>query len=168
MRNKLKRIWKNINKTGRKFFVLNLQYLQFGQDGWRSKTFFMKICLRWTCSQIFRKFSYWETLFWMMLNTAYAHLKTLSNNIYTRKSSSTDIYLFKVSNRNTEKNCEICLKLIVKTPERLSTFFIVNFGHISPLFLLFCCWLRVPLYQIIKAEITYGAITDRCAKIWVK
>ena len=28
-----------------------------------------------------------------------------------------DIYLFKVSNRNNRTRCEICLKLIIKTPE---------------------------------------------------
>ena len=28
------------------------------------------------------------------------------------------IYLFKVSNRNTRKRCEICSKLTIKTPER--------------------------------------------------
>ena len=44
-------------------------------------------------------------------------------------------YLFKVINRNTKKKCEICSKLIIKTPERhqwrLSGVFIVNFEHIS-------------------------------------
>ena len=29
-----------------------------------------------------------------------------------------NIYLFKVSNRNGRKSCEICLKLTIKTPER--------------------------------------------------
>ena len=28
------------------------------------------------------------------------------------------IYLFKVNNRNTRTRCEICSKLIIKTPER--------------------------------------------------
>ena len=45
-------------------------------------------------------------------------------------SSSTNIYLFKASNSNTSK-------LTVKTPERLSIVFIVNFRHISYLFLVF-------------------------------
>ena len=50
----------------------------------------------------------------MMLNTAFAHLQNLSYNVYTRKSSTTNIqnhiqitfkniYLFKINNRNTEK-----------------------------------------------------------------
>ena len=43
------------------------------------------------------------------------------------------IYLFKVNDRNRTR-CEICLKLIIKTPEqrqwRLSGVFIVNFEHI--------------------------------------
>ena len=50
------------------------------------------------------------------------------------------IYLFKVNNTN-RKRCEICSKLTIKTPERRqwrhSGVFIVNFEHISPLFLVF-------------------------------
>ena len=49
------------------------------------------------------------------------------------------IYLFKVNNKNTKKGCKICSKL-TKTPERRhwrrSHVFIVNFEHISQLFLL--------------------------------
>ena len=52
-----------------------------------------------------------------------------------------NIYLFKVNNRNTRKSCEICLKLTIKTLEqrywRRSEVFIVNFEHISHLFLVF-------------------------------
>ena len=50
-----------------------------------------------------------------------------------------NIYLFKVNNRSSMKKCEICLKLTRKTPERhqwrRSGVFIVNFKHISHLFL---------------------------------
>ena len=57
------------------------------------------------------------------------------------KSYPASMYLFKVNNRNTRKMCEICAKLTMKTPERLqncrSGVFIVNFEHISHLFLLF-------------------------------
>ena len=49
------------------------------------------------------------------------------------------IYFFKVSNRNTRKRCEICSKLTIATQEqhqsRHSSVFIVNFEHISHLFL---------------------------------
>ena len=57
-----------------KKFLPNLQHFQFRQDGW--KTFFIKISWMWTCSQIFRKFSYWENvlLFWITLHEAFAHL----------------------------------------------------------------------------------------------
>ena len=41
-----------------------------------------------------------------------------------------DIYLFKVNNRNTRTRCEICSKLTIKTPERRSGVFIVNFENI--------------------------------------
>ena len=50
-------------------------------------------------------------------------------------------YLFKVNNRNTRSNCEICSKLTVKTTKqrhwRRSGVFIVNFEHISHLVLVF-------------------------------
>ena len=48
-------------------------------------------------------------------------------------------YLLKVNNRNTRKRCEKCLK-IIKTPERRHCrrcVFIVNFEHISQIFLIF-------------------------------
>ena len=52
-----------------------------------------------------------------------------------------NICLFKFNNRNTRKKYEICSKLTIKTPERRhwcrSRVFIVNFEHISPLFLVF-------------------------------
>ena len=52
-----------------------------------------------------------------------------------------NIYLFKVNNRNIRKRYDICSKLTIKTPERRhwrrSGVFIVNFEHISYLFLMF-------------------------------
>ena len=52
-----------------------------------------------------------------------------------------DMYMFKVSKRNTRTRCEICSKLTIKTPERhqsrRSGVFIVNFEHISHLTLRF-------------------------------
>ena len=49
--------------------------------------------------------------------------------------------MFKVNNRNTRKRCKICSKLTIKTPERhhwrRSGVFIVNFQHISDLFIVF-------------------------------
>ena len=35
-----------------------------------------------------------------------------------RKGYPANIYLLKVTNRNTSKRCEICLKLTIKAPER--------------------------------------------------
>ena len=52
-----------------------------------------------------------------------------------------NIYLFKFNNKNTRKRCEMCLKLTIKTRERCqwrrSGVFIVNFWHVSHLFLVF-------------------------------
>ena len=70
----------------------------------------------------------------MMLNKASAYLYILGNDIYTGRNSSKNIYLFIVNNSNTRKGCEICSKLTIKSPERRSTVFIVNFEHISYLF----------------------------------
>ena len=46
-----------------------------------------------------------------------------------------NIYLFKVNNWNTRKKCKTCWKLAIKRPERRFGVFIVNFEHISYLFL---------------------------------
>ena len=46
-------------------------------------------------------------------------------------------YMFKVNNRNTRAKCEICPKLTIKTQERRSSVFFVNFEHISHLVLVF-------------------------------
>ena len=50
-------------------------------------------------------------------------------------------YMFKVNNRNTRTRCDICSKLTIKIPERChwgrSGIFIVNFEHISHLFVVF-------------------------------
>ena len=47
----------------------------------------------------------------------------------------TGSYMFKVNNRNTRTNCEICSRLTIKTPERRHCrgfgVFIVDFEHIS-------------------------------------
>ena len=58
-----------------------------------------------------------------------------------RKTTPIIIYLFKVNNKRTKKECEISSKLTIKTQERLSIIFIVNFGHNSHFFQCFCCWL---------------------------
>ena len=35
-------LWKNVSKKGKKFFVPDLQYCQFEQDGWKNRIFFRK------------------------------------------------------------------------------------------------------------------------------
>ena len=57
------------------------------------------------------------------------------NNLLTKGLFSDDragIYLFKVSNGNARKKCEICSKLIIEAPAwRCSGAFIVSFQQIS-------------------------------------
>ena len=80
---------------------------------------------------------HWDDCVWSFLIS----LVTI-NNIFTA-----NIYLFRVKNRNTRKRCKMCSKLTIKTPVPewchwcRSGFLIVNFEHISLLFLCFCCWL---------------------------
>ena len=45
------------------------------------------------------------------------------------KSYPTNIYLFKVNNRNTKKSCEICSKLIIKTVVLVSFLLTFNIFH---------------------------------------
>ena len=45
--------------------------------------------------------------------------------------------MFTVNYRNTRAMCEICSKLTIKPPERRHGVSIVNFEHISHLFLVF-------------------------------
>ena len=60
---------------------------------------------------------------------------------FRRKSYPTDIFLFKVNDRNIRTMGEICSKLTIKTPERRnwrrSSVFIVNFEQISQIVLVF-------------------------------
>ena len=61
-------------------------------------------------------------------------------NFY-HKTTPAGNYMFKVNNRNIRIRCGICSKLTIKIPERRqwrrSGIFIVNFEHISHLFLVF-------------------------------
>ena len=75
--------------------------------------------------QYFKDFRRWQRA---LVNLIKKLLLTLAN-----------IYLSIVNNRNTRKRCEIYSKLTIKIPERRhwrrSDVFIVNFEHISLLFL---------------------------------
>ena len=55
------------------------------------------------------------------------------NSYYESADFPAGIYLLKVNNRNNRARCELCLKLTIKTPERIHC--IVNFEHIPHLFL---------------------------------
>ena len=83
-----------------------------------------------------------------------------------------------MNNSNTRKRREICSKLVIMSPQRRSTVFIVNFEYISYLFTLFSSvstvgfeqlnvfW--VPLYQFINVGLLTAASANRCTKILVK
>ena len=44
------------------------------------------------------------------------HVKALFTK--NMKWNPANVYLFKFNNKNTRKSCKLCLKLIIKTPER--------------------------------------------------
>ena len=57
------------------------------------------------------------------------------NSYYESADFPAGIYLLKVNNRNNRARCELCLKLTIKTPERIHC--IVNFEHVPHFFLVF-------------------------------
>ena len=62
----------------------------------------------------------------------------LKRTIVKKNTSQLSFTCSKSINRNTRKRCETCSKLTIKTPERRrrrSGVFIVNYEHISHLFL---------------------------------
>ena len=102
----------------------------------------------------------------MMLNKASPYLYILGNDIYTgKKTPWQPFYLFILNNNDTRKSSEIYSKLTIKSPQRRSIVFTVNFEHTSYIFTTFSivstvgleqvnvCW--VPPFQFINAEITY-------------
>ena len=65
-------------------------------------------------------------------------------------------YMFKVNFRNTRTRCEICSKLLIKTPERCrrhSGVFIVNSEHILHLVLVF-------LLLTLNMQISTGSVDN--------
>ena len=58
--------------------------------------------------------------------------------IFTQERAPRETFTYSKSIIETLKKSEICLRLTM-TPERLFVLFIVKFGHISLLFLVFCC-----------------------------
>ena len=52
---------------------------------------------------------------WLKYNDFREEHKLISSSSFNIRSK---IYLFKVTNRDTRKRCEICSKLTIKTPER--------------------------------------------------
>ena len=67
----------------------------------------------------------------------YSLFRLLNDNIETLAGN----YIFKLNNRNTRTRSKMCSKLTIKTPEQChwcrSGVSIVNFEHISHLFLVF-------------------------------
>ena len=72
------------------------------------------------------------------------------------------IYLFKVHNRNTRKRRESCSKLTIKTLDRrCSDVFIINFEHISRLFLVYLL-LTLNKQMLARIKILTGSSIHNC------
>ena len=134
----------------------------------------MKISWRWTCSQIFRKFRRLESAKYSICSSLDFENR-LWEIIFTQERAQRQTFTYLKSTIETlKKKCENYSKLTIKTPERLSTLLIVNFGHNSLLFLVSCCWLWTskcllgPTLSIYKRWNNTVAITDLCTKILVK
>ena len=87
----------------------------------------------WKCCSLKLHFILWQPL---------RDLASFPSNIYLLKVNKiTYIYLFWVNKRKNRKRCEICSKLIIKTPDQRhwhrSGVFIIRFEQISHLSLLF-------------------------------
>ena len=80
------------------------------------------------------------TLWYLVVTTRWYILRKPASDSY-RSAYPANIYMFKANNRNHRKGCGICSKLTAKKAEQrqwtLSGFFIVNFEHISHLFIMF-------------------------------
>ena len=99
--------------------------------------------------KVTKKCSYWK----LLVSVKKAWGQQSSECIYLAMHTifAAGSHMFKVNNRNTRVSCEICSKLIIKTPERrqwlLSGFFIVNFEdiwHLGRLFLLLSLTMELP------------------------
>ena len=82
------------------------------------------------------KFTEWSSAFTTPLRVIHPLTQQLNIPEQENRRNPANIYLFKFDNRNIRKMCEICSKLTIKTPGR-SDVFIINFEHISHLFLAF-------------------------------
>ena len=83
---------------------------------------------------------------------------------YLISNTQANILLFKFNKRNARNRFEICSKLTIKTPERRqsrSGFFIVNFKHVSYLFVVF---LLLTLNEIVETKLKR---TNKDASKWV-
>ena len=112
----------------------------------------------------------WLPTLWWISGTYNFHWTNIWQNVYPA-----NIYLFKVNIRNTRKRCEICSKLMIKTPERrqwrrfgvsivnfdvvLVFFFFVNCEYIWHHFLVF------PLLTLNKQNVSW---VTPCNKWFVK
>ena len=107
--------------------------------------FFSLKCSELRCKQLRTHFFFFPNIFWIICLWLFSGKTRFKNSSKCCNKTRithypTNIYLLKVNNRNSRKRCEICSKLTIKTRERRrrrSGVFIVNFEHVSHLFLLF-------------------------------
>ena len=100
-------------------------------------TFFHWFCVYPCFTQYFEQFqvirvawkNFWPEFLW--------DIETGSDQFNSFRANLANSYLFKVNKGNIRKRCEIYSKLTIKAPERCSDVFIVNFEHISHVFLVF-------------------------------
>ena len=96
--------------------------------------------------------------------------ETKSTKINQSRSSPNQIpagnYMFKVSNRNSRKRCEICSELTIKTPERLPLANCHKFWHKVTLNPYRSAHARLLRIYILKENLLLHK--DRCCLLWPK
>ena len=103
---------------------------------------FVKISLRHSVKEFFWRGNKFIYLFIASNST----ITSINQRNWTKqlKNYPAGIYLLKVNNRNTRTRCQICSKIIIKTPERCHAYFtlwpgisIDNFKHVI------ACWVHL-------------------------
>ena len=99
----------------------------------------------------------------MILFSIYYLLFTIFYLTSNRSSYPVNIYLFKVTNRNTRKKCEIYSKLTIKTPERRQlpcfSVSIVNFEHVITGWYIYilAIFVTLPCFSRLFLKLTYAS-----------
>ena len=137
------RTFKKLKKIGKKIFRHICGSFFFNKKRLRHRLFSREF------SEIFKNTFFTEQVRTTILNNWRNLTKQIKMKKITEKLEGTDSIFIGSRTIDPGKSCEICSKLIIKTPKRnhwrCSCVFIVNFEHIPHLFLFFLIWTGIYL-----------------------